>query len=227
MLKSMRRISSNSVSIVLSLAIALSPVSGALAQAGDTEAPVLIHRQIDAGVAGELQTFLARVSDDFGIEGVTLHYRQGDVGEFNELAMRPLIDSIGEYMIAIETSVSEYPGLQYYIEAVDSSGNKTNRGYAYAPIVLPLAAPATTTPTTTPGPIVDTQRAPETVATKPAFELNTTAVLIGVGALLALGALASGGSGGESEPTNPTGPPTTGNPDTVTLTIISDVPVVN
>ncbi len=227
MLKSMRRMSTNSVSIALSLAIALSPVSGALAQASDTEAPVLIHRQVDAGVAGELQTFLARVSDDFGIEEVTLHYRQSDVGDFNSLSMRPLVDSIGEYMIAIETSVSEYPGLQYYIEAVDSSGNKTNRGYVYAPIVLPLTAPATITSNTTPGPIVDTSRAPVPVAQKPAFELNTTTVLIGVGALLALGALAGGGSSGDPETTNPTGNPTTGNPDTVTLTIVSDVPTAN
>jgi len=111
----------------------------ASAQVADTEAPVLIHRQADsAGVAGELQTFLARVSDDFEVESVTLYYRQSDDGEYTQIPMRALFDSLDEYMIAVETVESAYGGLQYYIEARDSSGNVTNRGFEYAPIVLPL-----------------------------------------------------------------------------------------
>ncbi len=221
MLNLMRRNTSKLVTITLSLAIALSPVSGLMAQT-DTEAPVLIHRQIDSGVAGELQTFLARVSDDYSIENVTLHYRQDDSGEFKILQMRPLIDSIGEYMIAVETERNAYPGMQYFIEATDTSGNKANRGYAYAPIVLPLTAP-TTTNNETPGPIVDVSSPTPTPTTESTgLEINPTYILAGLGALIALGALASSG-GGDTDPTPTT--PTPG-PNTVTLTIISDVPTV-
>ena len=115
MLKSLHRIGAGCVSLLLSLSLVLTPFAQVQAQFDDTEAPVLIHRQLDSGIAGELQTFLARVSDDFGVSEVTLYYRQSDTGEFNSLNMRPLLDSIGEYMIAIETSISGYAGFQYYI----------------------------------------------------------------------------------------------------------------
>jgi len=215
MLKPLRNAASKSLPAALSLAIALSASHAVMAQTNDTEAPVLIHRQIDSGIAGELQTFLARVSDDFGVEEVVLHYRQGESGRFESIQMRPLLDSIGEYMIAIETSESAFPGLQYYINAVDSSGNTTNRGYSYAPIVLPLTAPAVVAGSQTPDPV-----------TRPA----TTDVAV-VGALVALGALAAGLSGGgdddgedgEQVPTNPGTTPA----ETVTLTVISDQPSSN
>jgi len=221
MLKSIHRLASGFLSILLTLSLVLTPLSSVRAQVDDTEAPVLIHRQIDAGVAGELQTFLARVSDDFGVSEVILHYRQSDSGEYQTLNMRPLVDSIGEYMIAIETSVSAYAGLQYYIEAFDMSGNQTNRGFSYAPIILPLTAPAAPTTNTTPGPIVEAPKpvpAPQTGG----FEVSPTAILIGVGALLALGAIAGGSSGGDPPATTPDP-----GPATVTLTVISDLPTAN
>ncbi len=212
MMNSVRRAGSRLLAMLLSLSLALMPVTASLAQvndnAEDTEAPVLIHRQLEEGIAGELQTFLARVSDDFAVGEVTLYYRQSAGGEFESLSMRPLIDSIGEYMIAVETEIDAYRGLQYYIEATDMAGNTTNRGFAYAPIVLTLAAPAVTTAEVEPGPQSD------------GFSVSPMTILLGVGALLALGALA-GGSG--SEPSG-TETPGTMTPDTVTLTVISDPP---
>lgn len=187
----------------------------ASAQVADTEAPVLIHRQADsAGVAGELQTFLARVSDDFEVESVTLYYRQSDDGEYTQIPMRALFDSLDEYMIAVETVESAYGGLQYYIEARDSSGNVTNRGFEYAPIVLPLEPAAV---------IADNRPVTEPVATQPPAQqseggFNSTTVLLGLGALVLLGALAGAGSGGDSGPTPGV------DPGTVTLTIITDGP---
>jgi len=59
MLKFIHRTGSCLVSVMLSLSLILTPLSQVQAQTqvDDTEAPVLIHRQIDAGIAGELQTF--------------------------------------------------------------------------------------------------------------------------------------------------------------------------
>lgn len=197
------------VSVFLAIALGVTQVfyGIASAQVADTEAPVVIHRQAESpGVAGELQTFLARVSDDYEISEVTLFYRQSDGGEFSRIPMRVLLDTLGEYMIAVETSVSDYEGIQYYIEAVDTSGNRTNRGYSYAPIILPLDAPiATAAPVADVAPVAEKGKLPG-------------GLLIGLGALLLLGALAGGGSGSSSPPVDP---------DTVTLTIVSDGPAAN
>jgi len=219
--------------LMLCIAVALTPTSNLLAQTNDTEAPVLIHRQLESGVAGELQTFLARVSDDFGVARVTLYYRQSDKGAYQSIAMRPLLDSIGEYMIAIETSGSDYGGLQYYLQATDTSGNSTNRGFDYAPIVLPLSQPLAPIATITPEPLPSSTqrrtpaptRAPATTDSDPAgSQFNTTTILLGLGALVVLGALASsGGSGGGGEPD----PGTPGTPNTVRLTITTEQPNVN
>ncbi len=218
-------IANKTVSVLAACAIAFSPVSPVLAQSGDAEAPVVIHRQLDSGIAGELQTFLARVSDDFGVEDVVLYYRQADTGEFQRLPMRPLLDSIGEYMIAVETIPNAYPGLQYYIEAVDAAGNTTNRGFSYAPIVIPLTEQIATAPTAADASVTETT----SNADSGSFELSPTVVLVGLGALLAVGALvgASGGSDDDGETENPVTPTTPSGPDTVTLTIVSDLPSTN
>ena len=227
MLKSLHRIGTGCVSLLLSLSLVLTPFAQVQAQFDDTEAPVLIHRQLDSGIAGELQTFLARVSDDFGISEVTLYYRQGDTGEFTRLDMRPLLDSIGEYMIAVETDVNDLAGLQYYIEARDESGNQTNRGFEYAPIILPLSPPAPSiAENETPGPVVqqpDVQVAEtEPVSQSDGFAIKPTTILLGVGALLAVGALvAASSSGGDDTPETPE---VDTDPDTVTITVVSDLP---
>lgn len=196
-------------------------VGVASAQITDSDAPVVIHRQAEsAGVAGDLQTFLARVSDDFEVSRVTLFYRQSAEGGFQEIPMRSLLDSIGEYMIAIETDISEYPGLQYYIEAEDNSGNTASRGYAYAPIVLPLEAPVAPPVQVTQAPTAS-QAPTDTAVSK----IGTREILMGLGALVLLGALAGGGGGGGSSDGGTTTPPPTG--DTVTLTIVSDGPSSN
>ncbi len=209
--------------VVAALLAVMQVFSGiAMAQIQDTEDPVIIHRQADSpGVAGELQTFLARVYDDVEVVDVTLFYRQSAVANFQQIPMRPLLDSLGEYMIAIETSESEYPGLQYYIEAVDSSGNVTNRGFSYAPIVLPLET-GVTPPVEQPTAPVIAESPQSTSGGSRGFANN--GLLFGLGALVLLGALAAGGGGsddgGGTNP-NPNPNPT---PGAVTLTIISDSP---
>jgi len=181
MISTTKRLLGLFLSILIGASQLLSGVASA--QVTDTEAPVLIHRQADsAGIAGELQTFLARVSDDFEVESVTLYYRQSDDGPFTRIPMRALFDSLDEYMIAVETVESAYDGLQYYIEATDSSGNVTNRGFDYAPIVLPLgSAPV----------IADNRPVTEPVATQPPAKksgrrFGTGTVLLGVGALVVI-----------------------------------------
>ena len=212
MISTMKRMIGLSLAVLLGVSQLAAGIASA--QVADTEPPVLIHRQADsAGIAGELQTFLARVSDDFEVESVTLYYRQSDAGEFTQISMRALFDSLDEYMIAVETRESAYEGLQYYIEARDSAGNVTNRGFESAPIILPLEPAAV---------VADNRPVTEAVATQPSAQqsggFNSRNILLGLGALVLLGALAGSGGGGGG------GSSDGGNPDTVTLTIITDGP---
>jgi len=224
--RALRRLASISLALMVGFTQILSGVASA--QIVDTEAPVVIHRQAETpGVAGELQTFLARVSDDFEVKEVILYYRQAPSGGYQQISMRSLLDSIGEYMIAIETDVSEYPGLQYYIEAEDTSGNTTSRGFSYAPIVLPLDEP--TGPVTPAIPTAAPEIAEAPRGSSP-FGSNT-GLLIGLGALVLLGALAGGGGGSDagddSSGDGAITPPPASTDDTVTLTIITDGPAGN
>lgn len=188
------------------LIVAVVPASVS-AQFKSTDGPVIIHRQLQYGVAGELQTFIARVSADTDIDSVTLYHRIGSAGSYEPILMRSLVDAIGEYMIAVETPVNTTAAMQYYIEAVDVEGNKRNHAYAFAPFVIPLVQPAAPTPPTGP-------------ANVPALANNSggisgPALVLGVGAALLLGALAGSESGVE----NPSG-----NRAVIPLTIISDQP---
>ena len=227
LIRGIKRLAGISLALIVGLTQILSGVASA--QVADTEAPVVIHRQAETpGVAGELQTFLARVSDDFEVKEVILYYRQAPSGGFQQIPMRSLLDSIGEYMIAIETDISEYPGLQYYIEAEDTSGNTTSRGFSYAPIILPLDEPAA--PSEPVIPVVAPEIAEVPRESSPIS--GNTGILIGLGALVLLGALAAGGGGSDGgggdtgggvvTPTPTPGPTPTD--DTVTLTIITDGP---
>ena len=213
--------------VVAAMLAVMQVISGvAMAQIQDTEDPVIIHRQADSpGVAGELQTFLARVYDDVEVVDVSLFYRQSAVANFQQIPMRPLLDSLGEYMIAIETSESEYPGLQYYIEAVDSSGNVTNRGFSYAPIVLPLETGVTPAPVEQPTAPVIAESPQATSGGSRGFANN--GLLFGLGALVLLGALAAGGGGGDDGGGTTPNPNPNPTPGAVTLTIISDSPGSN
>lgn len=190
----LEKIASNMLLLAL-LILPLVPV-----QAQDTAAPTLIHRPAaTGGPAGELQTFVARASDELELRSVTLFYRQGVQSTFQSIEMRRLFDSIDEYMIAIETARGGAPSVEYYIVAKDASGNQRSRGSQRAPLQLNLLPPATLA-----------QSAPASVA---GAAPSARSWIIGAAALLAVFALASGGgdSGAASG-------------DTVPLTIFSPTP---
>jgi len=184
-------------------------------QARESEAPVVIHRPSDLpGVAGELQTFSARVYADLGLSSVVLYHRTGSA-EYRGINMRLLYDSFNEYMIALETSAGSAP-IEYFIVATDSGGNLTFRGDQNNPLRLELrpAAPGsaiTSTLPEAPQPRPSGTPVPPLEQERPA----AGALLLGVGALVLLGALAAGGgdSGGSDE--------------TITLTIFSPDPSGN
>jgi hypothetical protein len=176
----------------------------AQAQDIDTQAPTLIYRPAaSGGQAGELQTFVARVSDDSDLRSVALYYRQDSTTAFQRIEMRRLFDSIDEYMIAIETSRTAAGPIDYFLEAVDVNGNVQRRGSQTDPLQLTLLPPDPLAQSPTPAtPAVTSETSP------------SRGWIIGIAALLAVAALAGGGGDASSG----------GSADTVPLTIFSPTP---
>ncbi len=193
--------------LAINLTTALMLLSTALlaqAQQIDTQAPTLIYRPAaTGGHAGELQTFVARVSDDSDLRSVALYYRQDSAAAFERIEMRRLFDSIDEYMIAIETSRSGVESIDYYFEATDVNGNVQTRGESAAPLQLTLLPAQPLAQSASPGePAVTASAGP------------SRNWLIGLAALLVVAALAGGGGDAGSG----------GSADTVPLTIFSPTP---
>ena len=176
----------------------------AQAQLADTQAPTLVYRAATTGgPAGELQTFVARASDESGLRSVALFYRQDPAAAYQRIEMRRLFDSIDEYMIAVETSRTASARIDYYLVATDKAGNLQGRGSLAEPLALELLPPAAPVAQSSP------------VASAPVAEPTTRPVgwIIGAVALLAVVALAGGGSDSGSN-----------SGDTVPLTIFSPTP---
>jgi len=122
--------------------------SSAMAQSADIEPPMIELEQIKQGVAGQDQVFTALVSDDNGVDGVRLYYRFRGQQAFNSLPMKAL-GSSAYYVGSIETLSDETRPIEYYVQALDTLGNREVNGFAFEPLVRVLDAPANNVATAT------------------------------------------------------------------------------
>lgn len=166
------------------------PATSAHAQsAADSEPPVIDFEAVSEGYAGDSQVFTATVSDDTNVEVVTLYYRFSEDALYANRIMSPL-GSSGIYTTTIETDVAPAgtTSIQYYMEALDSAGNRTLQGFAFDPIEREL---------------VDTPVAVAESASAPVVAGMSTGrkIVYGVLGLVVVGAIASSaGGGGGSDP---------------------------
>jgi len=122
----------------------LAPVMSApqLALPGeDVIAPRVIHEPIaEFTTAQEPHAIIAQVTDNIGIKSVALFYRRiGDI-PYNRISMENLTGTeIYEAILPGETMIA--PGIEYYIEAKDTSGNTLLRGFSFEPLAITLVAP--------------------------------------------------------------------------------------
>jgi len=123
------------------LALSGNAMAQATATQGDIEPPMIELEQIKQGVAGQDQVFTAQVSDDNGVEDVKLYYRFRGQQAFNNLPMKALGNS-AYYVGSIETQSDETRPIEYYIQALDTLGNREVNGFAFEPLVRVLDAPA-------------------------------------------------------------------------------------
>jgi len=101
----------------------------------DGVAPVIQHTPVPQGqTANGAVQVAAQVTDASGVASVTLRYRTQGMPTFQTAAMT---GSGGNYAATIPAGTVQTPGVDYYIEAVDSA-NPSNTGRS------PAAAPGTT-----------------------------------------------------------------------------------
>lgn len=172
----------------LLLALAVAPPT--FAQSGDDEPPLIEFEPLAEGRRGDTQVFSAKVSDDVAIESVTLRYRLSADESYRSAPMVPLAGT-AIHSASIEIPGDEVSSIQYYIEAKDTSGNRSIEGFAFDPLERRLVEQ--------PVPIA---QAPASGSVEPASEVQAGGmstgrkVLYGVLGVVAIGAIAAAASGG-------------------------------
>lgn len=114
----------------------------AYAQDIDTAAPIIELEELTEGVADRSQVFTAQVAEDNTLNDVTLYYRRAGQLPFTPAPMEAL-GTTGYYSVSIPTDFNDLRTIEYYVQAVDDSGNRTVSGFAFDPYRRTLAAPAT------------------------------------------------------------------------------------
>lgn len=165
-------------------------VANAQVANSDFEAPIIEHEEINTGVLGDIESFVATVVDNEELKSVSLFYRYTGQSDFTEISMKPLAAS-SYYTATVDTSKSDgdETAIEYYIRAEDTSGNLVLKGFAFEPLVRSLASPSpfsASTETTTTQP---TNSAPKK-------KINWLYVALGV---LVLGGIAGAAGGGSDD----------------------------
>ncbi|OED37681.1 hypothetical protein AB833_22705 [Chromatiales bacterium (ex Bugula neritina AB1)] len=160
----------------------------------DLDPPVIDHEALVRGVAGEPQLFSAVIVDDRGIESVQLFYRPATDGEYTSV---PMTLSGSSYIATLQTDENQRR-IEYYIEVLDTGGNRVLKGFPFYPLVRGLSIPKAPQPQITQPPPPSQQ--------EPAKKSGNTVLYVMLG-VLALGLLAGAsgggsGGGGDSQPSN-------------------------
>lgn len=182
--------------------------------AEDIIAPKVVHQSTDRGVnPNGTYFFNADVTDDVGVQSVTLFYRV--VGEPQYIAIPMGAFADGDYSALLAPDAVKPPGIEYYLQAKDTSGNAVLVGAAFSPLkmdvavkaVVPAAAAAQSSPKGGSVANDDIDAAFDSSQKKDSSEGKSSSkkwwwIAAGV---LAVGVIAasSGGGGGGSDPAPP------------------------
>lgn len=109
----------------------------------DFDPPLIEHEVIPEAEADIRQTFVATVVDDEELNRVVFFYRYAGETSFSRFLMSQVSYS-STYIAQIPTDPANRRAIEYYIEASDTSGNRTVRGYVFSPLVREIVAPSGT-----------------------------------------------------------------------------------
>lgn len=178
--------------IVYILITSLSGLTGLLpvvhAAITDLTPPIIRHSPPEHITQGEKMMITAIVEDEGEISLVNLWYRAPGKRAYNKIRMDQ-IDS-KTYKTSIDVAKDFKEGIEYYIEAIDQSGNEGTDGNKTMPYFVEMReAPSILTLKSTPEP--ETQITRRTWLKSPWFWIGVLAV---AGGAVAVG---SGGGGGD------------------------------
>ncbi len=152
----------------------------------DIDPPVIDHEALESGTSGEQQQFSAGVVDDRGLRHVMLFHRDRSGAQYESAEMLAEEGS-EEFTVSVDTGLGQ-SRIEYYIEALDTGGNRVLKGFPFFPLVRQLTPPT----------------ANVTAVSEPsAPESRMIYVLLGVAAVglaLALAGDSDGNPGGNPEP---------------------------
>ena len=165
----------------------------------DTIAPIIELEELVEGVADSSQVFTVQIAEETALQNATLYYRRAGQQAYRTAPMSAL-GSSGFFTVSILTDSLDLRPIEYYIQAIDTSGNRTVSGFAFNPYTRNLApAPAaqseaqrnSATPTAS-------QQQPSSTATGPTpfYQQRWFQITLGV---LAAGALAAAVSSGDDD----------------------------
>lgn len=179
----------------LSLLLLLSGNGIVHAQSVDTVAPIIELEELTEGIADRSQVFTAQVAEDNTLSDVTLYYRREGQLPFTPAPMEAL-GATGYYSVSIPTDFNDLRTIEYYLQAIDATGNRTVSGFAFDPYQRQLSAPATPISTSS----IDTpvvQQAPSEKV--PLLKRRWVQITLGVLAVGAVASLVDDGGGEDSE----------------------------
>jgi len=169
----------------------------------DVEPPLIEHDIVDQAEADIRQTFVASVVDDQELDSVLLFYRFAGESSYSRYVMMRVSFS-SSFVAQIPTNPSDLTPIEYYIQARDTSGNRTVRGYNFSPLVrqivpvIPDAQIAANHSSANSGSGISGSELPGSTSTGPKVH-KAVYVVAGV-LLLGLIASAAGSSSGSSTP---------------------------
>jgi len=198
----LKQIFHKAIILFICYALAFSPAINA-AQAPFLSADILAPKlsqpnYINTVIEGNDHSVTVNVVDNVAIKQVILYYRVIGAENFNSLQMNN-INGTDEYQVTIAAKEIKDTGIEYYIQAIDSSDNVLFHGHSFSPLSVALI---TNTINETPA-FDDTEKITEEgmeevaqlqVPEKSSIFTNKW-FWIGVGVLV-LGAAAGGGGGG-------------------------------
>ena len=161
----------------------------------DFDPPVIDHNAPDNAATAGPQAISASVTDDNDVAAVILNYRVIGDTEYKQATMRSLGGS-EVYMVTLPTYETTEPGIEYYIEARDGSGNTALKGFPISPLTLQIEQAPAPTYAQQEGPV--SAPAPVAVSEESSSSSGKKWIWIGLGAAV-LGGLALSAGGGDTK----------------------------
>lgn len=159
----------------------------------DVEPPLIEHDVVSQSEGSIRQTFVATVVDDEELDRVQLFYRFAGETSYSRYTMTQLSFS-STYVAQIPTDPDSTTAIEYYLQARDTSGNRTVRGYTFSPLVREIVIPEPVGPS--PSELEAGAGATPVVDAEASSGLPKIVYIIGGVLLVGLLASAAGGGGG-------------------------------